>query len=81
VNIIIEQVAKDLINNQIVSAKHFGTLSPYLNATHLAHDLSTGQVRELPTSKSVKFHPHESFLSLLVDREERFRGNGSGNRE
>lgn len=73
--VIIEQVARDLVNDQIVSARRFGTLSPHSRPGHLAHDLSTGKVRELPPSRFVKFHPHESFLSLLADKEERFRGD------
>jgi nucleoid DNA-binding protein len=74
VGVIIEQIARDLVSDQIVSARRFGTLSPHCRPGHLAHDLSTGEVRELPSTRSVKFHPHESFLSLLADREERFRG-------
>jgi nucleoid DNA-binding protein len=74
VGVIIEQVARDLVNDQIVSARRFGTLSPHCRPGHLAHNLSTGRVRELSSSRSVKFHPHESFLLLLADREERFRG-------
>jgi nucleoid DNA-binding protein len=74
VGVIVEQVARDLVNDQIVSARRFGTFSPYSRPGHLAHNLSTGKVRKLSPSRSVKFHPHESFLSLLADREERFRG-------
>ena len=73
VSVIIDQIANDLINDQVVSARHFGTLSPHSRAAHLAHDLSTGKVRELPSSRSVKFHPHDSLLSLLADREDHFR--------
>jgi hypothetical protein len=29
----------------------------------------------LPDTRSVKLHPHESFLALLADREGRFRGD------
>jgi nucleoid DNA-binding protein len=73
VNVIIEQIAKEIVEDRIISARHFGTLSPYSRPGHLAHDLSSGEVRELPTIRSVKFHPHKSFLLLLKDREDRFR--------
>jgi nucleoid DNA-binding protein len=74
VNVIIEQMAKEIIEDRIISARRFGTLSPYSIPGHLAHDLSSGEIRTLPTIRSVKFHPHESFLYLLRDREDRFRG-------
>jgi len=73
VGVIIDQIANDLLNDQVVSARHFGTLSPYCVRGHLAHDLFTKKIRELPDSRSVKFHAHESFLSLLGDREGHFR--------
>lgn len=72
-NVIIEQMAKEIIEDRIISVRRFGTLSPYSIPGHLAHDLSSGEVRTLPTKRSVKFHPHESFLFLLRDREDRFR--------
>jgi nucleoid DNA-binding protein len=73
VGIIIDQIVNDLLSDQVVSARHFGTLSPYCVQGHLAHDLFTKKIRELPDSRSVKFHAHESFLALLVDREGYFR--------
>ena len=73
VNIIIEEMAKEIIEDRIISARRFGTLSPYSRPGHLANDLSSREVRDLPTTRSVKFHPHESFLFLLKDRQDRFR--------
>ena len=73
VSIIIEQIAKEIIDDRIVSARRFGTISPYSIPGHLAHNVSSGEVRTLPTIRSVKFHPHESFLDLLRDRGDRFR--------
>lgn len=66
------------MNNQIVSVRRFGTLSPHERPSHLARDLSTGKVRELPATKSVKMHPHESFLALLADKKDRFRKQETG---
>lgn len=73
VGVIIDQIAHDLLDDQVVSARHFGTLSPHSRPGHLAHNIVTGKIRELPASRSVKFHPHDSFLSLLADREDHFR--------
>jgi nucleoid DNA-binding protein len=69
-------VSKDLINDQIVTVRHFGTLSPHTRPGHKANDVSSGAVRELSDTRSVRFHPHESFLSLLLDRLDRFRDKG-----
>jgi nucleoid DNA-binding protein len=73
VGVIIEQISNDLLNDQVVSARHFGTLSPHVRPGHRAHNIFTGKIRELPSSRSVKLHPHDSFLSLLTDREDHFR--------
>ena len=73
VGLIIDQIVQDLLQDQAVSVRYFGTLSPHSRLGHLAHDLSTGKVRELPVSRSVKFHAHSSLLALLQDRQEHFR--------
>jgi nucleoid DNA-binding protein len=73
VNIIIEEMAKEIIEDRIISARRFGTLSPHSRPGHLANDLSLGEVRDLPATRSVKFHPHDAFLFLLKDRKDRFR--------
>lgn len=75
VGIIIDQISHDLINDTIVSVRRFGTLSPHKRMGHMANDLSIGKVRMLPGYRSVKFHAHEGFLSLLADREDRFRND------
>jgi len=63
----------DLIEDHVITVKNFGTLSPHTRASHSAHDVSSGQIRTISAKRAVKFHPHESFLSLLKDREELFR--------
>ena len=73
VSVIIDAISKDLVDNQIVTVRCFGTLSPYTRPGHIANDLSQGKLRTLQPKKSVRFHPSESFLNLLVDRQERFR--------
>ena len=71
--VIVSQISQDLVENRTISVRRFGTLSPYLRHGHLANDLSQGVVRHLPPRRSVKFHPHQSFLALLEERYVRFR--------
>ena len=78
VGVIIDQIAHDLLRDQVVSARHFGTLSPYFRPSHRAHNIFTKKIREVLSSRSVKLHPHDSFLSLLADREDYFREKSSG---
>jgi nucleoid DNA-binding protein len=73
VGIIIEQIASDLINDQVVTVRRFGTLSPHLRIAHLAYNVSTCVSRWLKPRKSVKFHAHDAFRSLIRERQERFR--------
>lgn len=73
VNVIVQEMAKEIILDRVISVKRFGTLSPYSIPGHLANDIMSGEVREIPTVRSVKFHPHESFLSLIKDRKDGFR--------
>jgi nucleoid DNA-binding protein len=79
VGIIIEQIANDLVNDQVVTARRFGTLSPHVRRAHLAYNVRTGMIRKLRSIKSVKFHPHEAFTSLIQDRQERFRQKDDDN--
>ena len=72
VSIIVEQVANDLVNDQVVTVRRFGTLSPHVRRSHMAHNVSTGIVRKLSSNRSVKFHPHSAFSSLIRERQERF---------
>lgn len=74
---IVEHIAQDLVEDRVVSVRRFGTLSPHLRRGHLAFNLSSGKVRRLSDYRSVKFHPHEFFSTLLADREDRFRGESS----
>ena len=73
VGIIIEQITSDLVNDQVVTVRKFGTLSPHMRRSHLANNVSTGVVRKLCSRRSVKFHPHEAFSNLIQERQERFR--------
>lgn len=79
VGIIVEQIASDLVNDQVVTVRRFGTLSPHVRRSHLANDVSTGVVRKLGSRRSVKFHAHDAFKSLILDRQERFRRKQSDN--
>ena len=80
VGLIINQLTADLVDDQTVSARNFGTLSPYLIKGHLAHDISTGEVRELEGALGVRLHPHEAFRLLLSDRREKFQQTTAENR-
>jgi nucleoid DNA-binding protein len=77
VGIIIAQIIDDLVNDHVVSVCKFGTLSPHVRIKHMANNVTDGVVRELPASRAVKFHPHESFTRLILDRRERFLKNKS----
>ena len=72
VGIIIEQIASDLANDQVVTVRRFGTLSPHVRQPHAAHNVSTGEICRLGSKRSVKFHPHEAFSGLIRERQERF---------
>jgi nucleoid DNA-binding protein len=73
VGIIIEQITSDLVNDQVVTVRRFGTLSPHVRSSHMANDVSTGVVRKLGSRRSVKFHAHDAFKGLIQERQERFR--------
>jgi nucleoid DNA-binding protein len=73
VGLIVDQVSNDLVNDQVVTAKRFGTLSPHVRRAHVAHNVSNGEIRSLMQTRSVKFHPHEAFGELIREREKLFR--------
>jgi nucleoid DNA-binding protein len=74
VSIICDDVAQMLVDDIPVTAKHFGTLSPYVYHGHRARDVNTGKVIETKPFRTVKFHPHESFFRLIEEQRERFLG-------
>ena len=76
IGIIINQIASDLVDDQVVTVRNFGTLSPHVRRSHLAHNVGTGVVRSLSSRRSVKFHPHEAFNGLIRERQERFKVRG-----
>ena len=39
IGIIVEQIASDLVNDQVVTARKFGTLSPHIRVAHFAHNV------------------------------------------
>jgi nucleoid DNA-binding protein len=75
VNVIIDQLAFDLSENQAISVRRFGTLSPYVRKGRTAYNVSTGEMHETDNTTLVKFHAHESFTLLLQDKKVRFRKN------
>ena len=79
IGIIIEQITSDLINDQVVTVRRFGTFSPHVRRAHLAHNVCTGVIRSLGLVKSVKFHPHEAFTNLIHERQECFLQNDDNN--
>jgi len=74
VSIICDGVAQMLVDDIPVTAKHFGTLSPYVYHGHLARDVNTGRVMETKPFRTVKLHPHESFFKLIEEKRDRFAG-------
>jgi nucleoid DNA-binding protein len=79
IGIIIEQLSNDLVNDQVVTVRNFGTLSPHLRIAHLAYNVSKGTSMEISAVRSVKFHAHESFKNLILDSQERFRQKDDDN--
>jgi nucleoid DNA-binding protein len=72
VGLITEQISSDLISDQMVSVRNFGTLSPYVRVPHIAHNVNEGRLWCVKANRSVTFHPHEAFQSLIQDRREKF---------
>jgi nucleoid DNA-binding protein len=79
IGLIVEQMASDLIKDQVVTVRCFGTFSPYVRQPHLAHDVHTGLVRDVKSSRSVKFHPHEAFKELIRVRQKNFHQSDDDN--
>ncbi len=73
-------MADMLVNDETVSVSNFGTLSPYRFHAHRAFDVTTGSVAYLQGFRTVKFHSHSVFASLLKTRRVRFekKPNSSG---
>lgn len=71
--IIIDQVTNDLVEDHVVTVRRFGTLSPFFRLGHVTHDISQNRFRKLEGFCTVRFHPHESFRTLLKERERNFR--------
>lgn len=78
-NVIVDQVALDLVQDRIVCVRRFGTMSPYQHQERSAYNLSSGKISQLPSSRSVRLHPHEALLMLLRDRRGRFLDSGEKN--
>lgn len=76
VSIIIDQISNDLVSDQVVTVKRFGTLSPHLRVSHIAHNVNNGTIHSLKPKRSVKFHPHASFSALIKERQGRFLERG-----
>ena len=70
---IVNLIVKDLADNIAVSARHFGTLNPYTFNLKNAHDIRNGELRDISAVKSVKFYPHESFRTLVREKEKAFQ--------
>jgi nucleoid DNA-binding protein len=68
VTIIIEQLAKDLVDDLVVTVRRFGTLSPYVVQEHTYVDFTTKAVTKSPSKRSVKLHAHEAFKKLIAER-------------
>jgi nucleoid DNA-binding protein len=73
VGTIIEQIATDLVNDEVVTVRRFGTLSPHMRHAHLANNVNSGTVQQVAAKRSVKFHPHEAFKWLIRERQKNFR--------
>lgn len=71
--IIIDQVTNDLAENHVVTVRRFGTLSPFFRSGHTSYDVSQHRVRYSEGFFTVSFHPHESFRTLIRERERNFR--------
>lgn len=61
-----------LLENSEISIKNFGTLSPYVLASHRAFNVVSGQINHAPKFCSVRFHPHFEFKRLIAERRKKF---------
>jgi len=77
VEIICDEIRKDLVTDAPVSVKHFGTLAPYTYPSHRARVLNgeEAEIKDTQAFRTVKFHPHVSFLTLLREFREFFIQN------
>jgi nucleoid DNA-binding protein len=71
--VLIEELSKDLIDDVPISVKNFGTLSPYLYHGHFAYNVQTGERYNMKPFRTVKFNSHESFTNLVKDRIDNFK--------
>lgn len=78
VNVICEELAESLIENEAITVKNFGTLNPYLFHAHRGYNVQTGIVQEYPEFWSVKFHTHDSFQKLMEEKRDYFSKKDNG---
>lgn len=69
---ICSKMEEKLIADQAISVENFGTLSPYTFHDHDGMNIATGQIERVPSFRTVKFHPHATFLVLLSQRRDSF---------
>ena len=68
INVICDVLIQELLANNAVSVKNFGTLSPYLFHEHIGMNVSSGRLQKISSFRSVKFHPHHTFITLIANR-------------
>ncbi len=77
-NLVCGEIVREILGNQAISIKNFGTLSPYRFHGHKALDVSTGIVGSVKPFRTVRFHPHAVFLRLMEGRRDKFRTEEKG---
>jgi len=72
VNAVCVSLQEQLFEDQAISIENFGTLSPCVFHQHKGVNIHTGRIQEVPSFRTIKFHPHFVFLDLLSRRRDLF---------
>ena len=72
VNVIVDSILSELMEDRAVSVKNFGTINPYVKKGQWGYDFGAPCKKMRPAKRSLKFHPHENFISLKNQRRDYF---------
>jgi nucleoid DNA-binding protein len=72
INIVCDYISDEIVQDRTFSVRNFGTFSPYRYRGHKAYDVTTGIVRDLSSTNSVKFRSHVGFCKLIKRKKTEF---------
>ena len=73
IDILCNELVESLSEHEAVTIRNFGTLNPYLHLSHAVFNIQSERIEHCPQFWSVKFHAHDSFQKLLLERREDFK--------